>query len=152
MLYSMSMDLAGIGRFARVLAFLSILLLILVLIPGVGVSVGGARRWFRIGNALSFQPSEFAKIAIFIYLAELLSRKEKYVKSFIHGYLPPVLALGLVLGLILLEPDLGTAIAISVVGLIMLFVSGIKVKYILVDLILTNQSINLPFLIVQENN
>ena len=66
-------------------------------------------------------------------MSDLLARKEKFVKSFIHGYLPPVLVLGLVLSLILLEPDLGTAIAISAVSVIMLFVSGIRARYILLS-------------------
>ena len=70
-----------------------------------------------------------------IYLADLLSRKEKTIRSFLHGYLPPVLVLGLVLGLVLLEPDLGTAIAISTVGMIMLFVSGVRPLYIFASIL-----------------
>jgi cell division protein FtsW len=129
MFLAMIIKMETLKKWAKPIIAFSIMLLVVVLIPHIGREVSGARRWFRMGF-LNFQPSEFAKIAILIYLAELLSRKEKLVKSFIHGYLPPVLALGLVLGLILLEPDLGTVIAISAVGLIMLFVSGVRVKYI----------------------
>jgi len=107
----------------------SIILLVLVLIPHIGREAAGARRWFRIGP-INFQPSELAKIAILVYLADLLTRKEKVIRSFLYGYLPPVLALGFVLGLVLLEPDLGTAIAISAIGLLMLFVSGVRPLYI----------------------
>ena len=134
MFLAMVIKIETLKKWSKPIIAFSVILLVAVLIPHIGREVSGARRWFRIG-LLNFQPSEFAKIAIFIYLAELLSRKEKYVKSFIHGYLPPVLVLGLVLGLILLEPDLGTAIAISAVSLIMLFVSGIRVRYILASIL-----------------
>lgn len=112
----------------------SVILLILVLVPHIGHETAGARRWFRIGP-LNFQPSEFAKIAILVYLADFLSRKEKSVKSFMYGYLPPIMVLGLVLGLVLLEPDLGTAIAVSVVSVLMLFVGGVNTIYILASML-----------------
>lgn len=130
MLSVMAVKIQTIKKWSKPIIAFSIVLLVLVLIPHVGRETAGARRWFKIGP-LNFQPSELAKIAIFVYLADLLARKEKFARSFIHGYLPPILVLGLVLGLILLEPDLGTAIAISAVSVIMLFVSGIKVRYIL---------------------
>lgn len=129
MLLSMAIDISVLRKYSKAIMAFSIVLLILVLIPHVGRETAGARRWFKIGP-LNFQPSEFAKIAILVYLADLLARKEKVIKSFVHGYLPPVLVLGFVLGLVLLEPDLGTAIAISAVGMIMLFVSGTRSLYI----------------------
>ena len=64
---------------------------------------------------MNFQPSEFAKIAIMIYMADLISRKKDAMKSFVHGYVPSIVVLGAVVGLVLLEPDLGTAVTISVV-------------------------------------
>jgi cell division protein FtsW len=130
MLVAMAVDMQTLKKLSKPIMAFSILLLVLVLIPNVGRETAGARRWFKIGP-LNFQPSEFAKIAIMVYLADLLSRKEKTIKSFVHGYLPPILVLGAVLGLVLLEPDLGTAIAISAVGMMMLFVSGVRPLYLL---------------------
>jgi cell division protein FtsW len=129
MVAAMAVDMQTLRKFAKPVMAVSIMLLLLVLIPHIGKEISGARRWFKIGP-LNFQPSEFAKIATFIYLADLLARKQKTIKSFVHGYLPPIIALGAVLGLVLLEPDLGTAIAISVVGVLMLFVNGVRPLYI----------------------
>ena len=129
MLLVMAMDIQTLKRLSKPIMAFSIILLVLVLIPHIGREAAGARRWFRIGP-INFQPSELAKIAILVYLADLLTRKEKVIRSFLYGYLPPVLALGFVLGLVLLEPDLGTAIAISAIGLLMLFVSGVRPLYI----------------------
>ena len=134
MLVAMAVDIQTLKKYAKPLMAFSALLLVLVLIPHIGKETSGARRWFKI-VPLNFQPSEFAKIAIMIYLADLLSRKEKTIRSFLHGYLPPVLVLGLVLGLVLLEPDLGTAIAISTVGMIMLFVSCVRPLYIFASIL-----------------
>jgi cell division protein FtsW len=129
MLLAMAVDIQTLKKYAKPIMCFSVVLLVLVLIPHIGREAAGARRWFKIGP-LNFQPSEFAKIAILIYLADLLSRKEKTIKSFLHGYLPPIMVLCMVLGLVLLEPDLGTAIAISVIGMIMLFVSGVRPLYL----------------------
>jgi cell division protein FtsW len=134
MLLAMTVDIQTLKRSAKPVMVFSVILLILVLLPHVGRETAGARRWFRIGW-LNFQPSEFAKIAIMVYLAELIARKEKVMKSFIYGYLPPMLVLAFVLGLIILEPDLGTAIAISAVSVLMLFVSGVRPLYIFASLL-----------------
>ena len=102
----------------------------LVLIPGISREVSGARRWFRF-KFISFQPSELAGMAIIIYIADFISRKDKVIKTFLRGFLPPVCVLGLCTLLILLQPDLGTALAIGVVVFIVLFVSGVRVSYLL---------------------
>lgn len=134
MILAMAVDIQTLRKLSKPIMAFSIILLILVLIPHIGKETAGARRWFRIG-LINFQPSEFAKIAVLIYLADLLARKEKVAKSFLYGYLPPMIVLGFILGLVLLEPDLGTAIAISVVGVLMLFVSGIRPLYIFASLL-----------------
>ena len=134
MLFAMAVRLETLKKYSKPVMLFSIMLLILVLIPHIGREAAGARRWFRIGP-LNFQPSEFAKIAIIVYLSDLLARKEKVIKSFLYGYLPPVLVLGFVLGLVLLEPDLGTAIAIFVISVLMLFVSGVRMAYIFASLV-----------------
>ena len=134
MFTAMALSIQTIKKYAKPIMAFSVILLVLVLIPHIGRETAGARRWFKIGP-LNFQPSEFAKIAILIYLADLLARKEKVIKSFLYGYLPPMLVLGFVLGLILLEPDLGTVIAISVVSILMLFISGVRLSYIFASLL-----------------
>ena len=126
----MSVDYRKLKRSARPLLILSILLLVLVLIPGIGREVAGARRWFRF-KFISFQPSELANIAIIIYIADFIFRKGNYIRTFLHGFLPPMLILGLAALLILMQPDLGTALALGIVVFIMLFMAGVRLSYLL---------------------
>lgn len=129
MLLVMSLDINRLKRLSKPIMILSIALLILVLVPGIGRETAGARRWFRFGP-VNFQPSEFAKVAIILYLADMVSRKESVMKSFLYGFVPPIMVLGLVVGLILLEPDLGTALTISIIAILILFAGGISLSYI----------------------
>lgn len=102
----------------------------LVLIPGIGREVGGARRWFRFGF-VSFQPSELSNLAMIIYIADFVSRKGDTIKTFFKGFMPPMFILSLVLLLILIQPDLGTCVALGIVVFTMLFVAGIRLSYLL---------------------
>lgn len=129
MLVMMGIDINTLKKMSKPVMVLSVAVLVLVLIPHIGSQAAGARRWFKFGF-INFQPSEFTKVAMILYIADLISRKGDAVKNFLYGYLPPVMVLGLVVGLILLEPDLGTAIAISVIVFIMLFVSGARLHHI----------------------
>ncbi|PIR66174.1 MAG: putative lipid II flippase FtsW [Candidatus Omnitrophica bacterium CG12_big_fil_rev_8_21_14_0_65_43_15] len=126
----MSFDYRKLKVLARPLLLATILLLILVLMPGIGKEAGGARRWFKFFN-MSFQPSEFAKLAIIVYLADFLSRKQNCIKDFFYGFLPSAIALGAVSIFVLLQPDLGTAISLASIGLTMYFASGIRMIYML---------------------
>ncbi len=108
----------------------SIILLVLVLIPHVGREISGARRWFRL-KFISFQPSELANLAIIIYMADFISRKSDHIKTFWQGFLPPMFIFGATALLILIQPDLGTVLAIAAVVFIMLFVAGVRVTYLL---------------------
>ncbi|KJJ85804.1 Cell division protein FtsW [Candidatus Omnitrophus magneticus] len=114
---------------ARLILLATLLLLILVLIPGIGSSSGGARRWIRIAG-LGIQPSEIAKFAIIIYMADFTSRKRYLVPDFKYGFLPPVVIIGITSALILLEPDMGTSVTVAFIGFVILLVSDIKRKYI----------------------
>jgi cell division protein FtsW len=131
MLYLMSVNLARVEGLARGLMIASIFLLLAVLVPAIGVSAGGARRWFKIGTLLSFQPSELAKFALIIYLASFFSRKGYKIKNLFLGYLPLLSVVSLTCLLVLLEPDLGTATSIFFVGILIIFVSGGKIKHLL---------------------
>jgi cell division protein FtsW len=126
----MSIDYKKLRRWGRPLVALSFLLLVLVLIPGVGREVAGASRWFRY-KFISFQPSEFANIAIIIYMADFIARKGNMIRTFFKGFLPPIVVLGAIVFLILMQPDLGSALALAVVVFIMLFVAGVRLSYLL---------------------
>ncbi|MDP3730484.1 MAG: FtsW/RodA/SpoVE family cell cycle protein, partial [Candidatus Omnitrophota bacterium] len=130
MFTAMSIDINRLKSLSKPIILASIFLLLLVLIPHIGREAAGARRWFRIG-VINFQPSEFAKIAVIIYMAELISRKGTLMKSFVHGFLPAIIALGAITGLVLLEPDLGTAITISAIAIIMMFAGSVRIRHIL---------------------
>ncbi len=127
---AMSTDYRNFRRWAKPLLMLSFFLLILVLIPHVGREVAGARRWFRF-KFISFQPSELANIAVIIYVADFISRKSGQIRSFLKGFLPPMLILGATALLILVQPDLGTILALGIVVFVMLFVSGVRLTYLL---------------------
>jgi len=130
MFLAMSIDISKLRHYAKPALIFTIFLLVLVLIPHIGRETSGARRWFKFG-LLNFQPSELAKLVVIVYMADFIARKGSMVKSFVHGYLPAIMVLGVVVGMVLLEPDLGTAVTISLITLIMLFVSGINVSYII---------------------
>lgn len=103
--------------------------LLLVLIPGIGHTAGGASRWLRIGG-MSLQPSEFAKLAMVIYLAYYLAKNQSELKAFSRGFLPPMgVALALVLP-VLLEPDLGISITLMIITIGMLFVAGTRLIHL----------------------
>ena len=121
-------DYAVYRRWAYPLLFASIVCLAVVL--KVGSRAGGAIRWFRLGP-LSFQPSEMAKFALCVYLASLLARKAEKVKVFSIGFLPPLLVTGLYMGLLLKQPDLGTAVIFGAVALGLLFVAGTRTSYLI---------------------
>jgi cell division protein FtsW len=104
-------------------------LLALVLVPGIGREIAGARRWFRF-KFLSFQPSELANLAVIIYLADFIARRGNAITTFIKGFLPPMFVLGAAVVLILAQPDLGTTVALGIVVLIMLFVAGVRISYL----------------------
>ncbi len=126
----MCIDYHRFRRFAKPLLAISIILLILVLIPGIGREVSGARRWFRF-KIISFQPSELASLAVIIYIADFIARKGDLIKTFVRGFLPAMCVLGFCALLILVEPDLGTTMALTVVVFIMLFVAGTRPAYLL---------------------
>ncbi|GHV56273.1 putative lipid II flippase FtsW [Deltaproteobacteria bacterium] len=118
-------------RLAYPILGVTLVCLALVLTPGFGHGVSGANRWLRLPG-FTFQPSEAAKLAMVIYLAYSLSRKGEKTASFLYGLLPHLLVLSLTVGLILVEPDLGTAVCVAMVAFILMFVAGIKVWHMAV--------------------
>jgi len=127
---AMSLDY-HVWRKAAVPILLSCLaLLVLVLIPGIGGSAGGAARWIRLPG-FSLQPSEMAKIALIMYMAYSLDKKQDRVRFFSSGFLPYMVVLAVLLGLLLKQPDLGAALTLAVVSIVMLFAAGTRPTYII---------------------
>ncbi len=118
-------------RAAVPLAGLCVVLLVMTLIPNVGVTVNGSRRWLRFAM-LNFQPSELAKPSVILLLAWWLARIRWHVKEFKQGMLIPMSALGVILLLVFAEPDYGTTMLIAVVGMLMMFTAGTRFIYLLV--------------------
>lgn len=113
---------------ANTLLLISIILLILVIIPGIGTVRNGSRSWFGIGS-FGIQPSEFAKLTLIIFTSKYLTKNEKNLKYIKKGVLPILGIVIIVFGLIMLQPDFGTGmiILVSIIGL--LFVSGVDFKF-----------------------
>jgi cell division protein FtsW len=118
-------------RLALPLLVLSVILLALVLVPGIGRKAGGSYRWLRLGP-VSVQPSELAKFAVVIGLAAWMAHVGRGARSLRQGVLVPLAVLGVILGLMILEPDFGTTLLTGVVGMIMLFAAGARVSYLVV--------------------
>ncbi|HNX91179.1 MAG TPA: putative lipid II flippase FtsW [Candidatus Omnitrophota bacterium] len=128
-LFFMSIPQKAIRDNSKFMMLFTFALLFAVLIPGIGVQAGGARRWIRIAG-LGFQPSEVAKLAVILYLADFSSRKRYIMGRFREGFLPACVVLLMTAGMVVLEPDLGTSVAISFVGFTMLFISGMDARYV----------------------
>ncbi|MDQ7780988.1 MAG: putative lipid II flippase FtsW, partial [Planctomycetota bacterium] len=105
-------------------------LLCVVLVPGVGTQVGGARRWLRFG-ALGFQPSEMTKLAVVIFMGWFCARDPKRVRRFFSGFVLAMVVLGMTCGLVLLEPDIGTAFFIGLMGCSLFVIGGGRLAFIL---------------------
>ncbi len=126
----MCVDYRKLRYVSKPLLIISFILLVLVLIPGIGREVSGAQRWFRF-KFISFQPSELANLAVIIYVADFISRKENRMKNFWKGFMPPVFVLGTMALLVIVQPDLGTTVSISIVVFTMLFIAGVNINYLL---------------------
>ena len=114
---------------------LAVGMLALLFLPGVGQTISGATRWIHLGP-LSFQPSELSKVALIIFMASYYSERRNRPFHMIRDLLIPLAAIGLILLLLLAQPDLGTAIIISVIGLSLLWTAGVPQKFILVLIVL----------------
>jgi cell division protein FtsW len=116
-------------KMAYPILVVAFLLLVALYLPGVGYAVGGARRWLRICG-LSFQPSELAKLALIIYLAYSMSKKQDKIKVFAIGFLPHAIVFGTFGVLIVMQPDFGMAVMVALIAWTMLFVGGVRLSYL----------------------
>jgi len=108
---------------------IAFILLILVLIPGIGREVNGARRWIAVGP-IPFAPAELVKLCIIIFTAYGLSRQKDMVQNFSKGVLPYLIVMSLAAGLILIQPDLGTAMSLAGIVFVMIFAAGARMTHL----------------------
>ena len=113
---------------ANLILLICFILLILVLIPGIGTIRNGSRSWFGIGS-LGIQPSEFAKIGLIIYVSKYLANNKKNMFDIKKGVLPILSVIFVFFGLIMLEPDFGTAMVIVLTLVVLIFTSGVKIDF-----------------------
>lgn len=105
---------------------ISVFLLMLVLV--VGNEVNGAKSWIGFGP-INIQPAEFVKLSLIIYLAQVYSQKQKYIDSFTKGVMPPLVVVAVLLGFIVMQPDVGTAAALMMTTIVIVFLSGAKFRH-----------------------
>lgn len=111
---------------AKPLLYLSIILLILVAIPGIGIMRNNARRWLGIGELLTFQPSEIAKLAVILYFSDSISKKKDKMHTTRYGIAPYLVILGVIALLMMLEPHLSGTVLILGTGAVLMLVGGIN--------------------------
>ena len=114
-------------RYSPVIFGFTVILLIAVLIPGIGKGVNGARRWIPLG-VMNFQPSELMKFAAVIFAASYTVQRQEYLHSFSKGMLPMGIAVALVGGLLMKEPDMGAFVVVALIAFGILFLGGINAK------------------------
>lgn len=124
---SISIPMRVWQKAALPLFFICILMLILVLIPGIGREVNGARRWLPLG-IVSFQPSELMKVCMLLFAADYAVRKQEHMHNFFRGFMPMASALAVVGMVVLAEPDLGAFMVIVAIAVGILFIGGINGK------------------------
>ena len=127
--------------FSALLVVLSLALLVLVLIPGVGREINGSVRWLSLGF-MNAQPSEFAKLATILYMASYLDRRRDEVQSKWSGFIKPLFVLSLLAVLLLLEPDFGAVVVLMLATLGLLFLGGVKAgQFILTTVVVLSASV-----------
>ncbi|HAO20382.1 MAG TPA: putative lipid II flippase FtsW [Desulfobacteraceae bacterium] len=124
-LYLMTYPLIGCALF----------FLIAIQVSGLGFAAGGAMRWMRIGS-FTFQPSEFARFVMVLYMAYSMTKKQDKLKEFSIGFMPHVMLLGVFTMLILLQPDFGSAMILVAIGWMMMFVGGVPFKHLATSLLI----------------
>jgi cell division protein FtsW len=131
LIVTMNFDYRKWGKMSPLILMVSIGLLILVLIPGVGHSENGAQRWLGVGTR-TIQPSEVAKLALIMFLSFSLSKRKDVLQSFKKGLFPYLMLIGLIAGLVVIEPHLSGTLIIVITAFIILFCAGAKISHFVV--------------------
>ncbi len=116
--------------FSYFILFTAIFLLIAVLFPALSIKAGGANRWIHIAG-ITFQPSEFAKLALIIFLGYSLSKKQEQIRLFSVGFFPHLVVFSLLSFLIIIQPDFGTIVVLGMITWGMMFIAGVKLVHLL---------------------
>lgn len=122
-------ELLADKRVVAALLLIAFTLLALTFVPGIGRTVNGARRWIKAG-LFAFQPAELVKLTLVVYLSSYLSTRKTLIRDFQRGLLPAFAVTGLFLGLVMLQPDFGTVMAMAAVILLMLLAGGARIVHI----------------------
>jgi cell division protein FtsW len=123
-------DLEQLRKFAWVAAAVALAALLLVLVPGIGIKVNGGRRWLGFGG-VRLQISEFAKLALIFSLAHYLALNQSRLHDFWRGFVIPSGWIGAFVLIVLVEPDFGAAFLLGMIGVILLFLAGARLKFLL---------------------
>jgi cell division protein FtsW len=130
MVWAVGRDLKTFQRLTPILFLGSLLLLLLVLVPHIGIRINGARRWIRFFG-FSFQPAELAKLSMILFLASYFARRQDRLGEFLDGFVPPLCMTGLMAGLIILQPNFGTAAILLFAAAVLFFVGGARISHLL---------------------
>jgi cell division protein FtsW len=128
------MDYGKLRAAAPWLFGIAVVLLVAVLVPALGTMEGGAQRWFAYGP-VSFEPSEFAKLALIILLAKMFADRADGARSLRHAGVPALFAVGICFALVLRQPDLGTASLFVITAFVIMFAAGAKPQHLLLELL-----------------
>ncbi len=134
MLIMMKTDYHYLQRYSMVIFIVALAGLVVVLIPEIGAKINGSRRWIRVG-IFGYQPSEFAKLAMIIFLSGYIAKNREKMATFAKGFVVPIILIGVISLLILKEPDFGTAMFITAVSFILIMVGGTRIIYVIFTLI-----------------
>ncbi len=115
--------------YAVPLLLVTLVLLVAVLVPGIGRVAGGARRWIALGP-FGFQPVEVAKLALPLFVAQFAVRRGAEVRNLRLGVVPPLVTTGILAGLVLLQPDMGSAVVLGLITLTVLFLAGARIAHL----------------------
>ena len=130
-----TINLERLREWAPWLLGISFVLLVAVLIPHIGSKVNGARRWINLGP-INFQVTDMVKVFSVFWFAHWLGDNQRRLESVVHGYLIPIAVLGSLFLLIMLQPDYGTASLIALVGFSLLFVAGVRLRFLIPTVLL----------------
>ena len=134
LLITKNLDYHKLHQYTYPIMIITFLLLVVVMFPEFSKKVGGARRWLVFGK-FSFQPSELSKFTLVLFIAKSLVKRADKLRSFAYGYLPNLIVLGFFFIPILFQPDFGTAIVILAVTVTMLFIAGLRKKFLFLSIL-----------------
>ena len=130
MLFIGKLNYARFRGVAKIALGVSLILLLMVLIPHVGITRNGATRWLGVGELFTFQPSEVAKLGVILFFADSISKKKDRMATTREGVIPYAVILGVISVLMLLEPHLSGTVLILGIGAVMMFVGGMNLRWV----------------------